>query len=30
MQQWWLIDKFKLARPVSGNSFAHHQQHYTV
>jgi len=27
MQQWWFIDKFELARHVSGNSFAHHQEH---
>jgi len=30
MQQWWFIDKFKLARHVSGSSFAYHQEHYTV
>jgi len=27
MQQWWFTDKFKLARHVSSNSFAHHQEH---
>jgi len=27
IQQWWSINKFKLASHVSGNSFAHHQEH---
>jgi len=30
MQQQRFIDKFKLARQVSDNNFAHHQEHYTV
>jgi len=30
MQQEQFINKFKLARHVSGNSFAYHREHQTV
>ena len=30
MQQQWFIDKSNLARHVSGNNFAHHQELLTV